>query len=107
MVPTIRQLFLSRSRISKLIVGEPMKIGAPTIRPVVWVSGWQGTESGASAGRAGVQLRLRPAGMIVHERDGREHRIPTPDNTRRIMWGMAGVALVVTVASRVVVRILG
>ena len=44
--------------------------------------------------------------MIVLERDGREHRIPTPDVTRRILWGMAGVALMIAVASRVVVRIL-
>jgi hypothetical protein len=106
-VSTIRHQFQSRSGISERIVGEPLEIGARTIRPVVRVSGWRGTGDDASAGRAGVQLRVGPAGVIVLERDGREHRIPTPDDTSRILWGMAGVALMIAVASRVVVRILG
>jgi hypothetical protein len=106
-VSIIRHQFQSRSGISERIVGEPLEIGARTIRPVVRVSGWRGTGDDASAGRAGVQLRVGPAGVIVLERDGREHRIPTPDDTSRILWGMAGVALMIAVASRVVVRILG
>jgi hypothetical protein len=101
----IRHLFRSRSRISECIVGEPLEIGARTIRPLVRVSGWRGAEGDASAGSTWVQLRARPAGVIVLERDGREHRLPTPDNTRLILWCLAGVALVVTLASQVVVRI--
>jgi hypothetical protein len=58
------------------------------------------------AGGTGVKLRTRPAGVIVLERDGREHRVPTPDNTRLILWGLAGAALMVAVASQVVVRVL-
>jgi hypothetical protein len=106
-VSTIRHPFQSRSRISKRIVGEPLENGARTIRPVVRASGWHLTGGDTSAGRAGVQLRVGTAGVIVRERDGREHRIPTLDDTRRILWGMASVALMIAVASRGVVRILG
>ena len=42
MVSPIRHLFRSRSRISERIAGEPLEIGAQTIRPVVRVSGWRG-----------------------------------------------------------------
>jgi uncharacterized spore protein YtfJ len=102
----IGHIFRSRSRISENIVGEPLEIGARTIRPVVQLSGWRGTGGDASDDGAGVQLRAQPAGVIVLERDGREYRLPTPDNTRLILWGLAGIALLVAVASQVVVRVL-
>jgi hypothetical protein len=105
-VSPIGHMFRSHSRISENIVGEPLEIGARTIRPVVQLSGWRGTGGDASDDSAGAQLRTRPAGVIVLERDGREHRVPTPDNTRLILWGLAGIALMVAVASEVVVRIL-
>ena len=105
-VTPIRHLFRSRSRISERIVGEPLEIGTRTIRPVVRVSGWRGTSRAESAGSAGVRLRVEPAGVIILERDGREHRIPTPDSTRLILWVLAGVALLVAVASEVVARVL-
>jgi hypothetical protein len=76
------------------------------IQPVVRVSGWRGAGGDASAGGAGVQLRVEPAEVIVLEPDGREHRVPTPDNTRVILWGLAGLALMVAVASQVMVRVL-
>ena len=106
MVSPIRHLFRSRSRISERIVGEPLEIGARKIRPVVRVSGWRGAGGGVSSGSAWVRLRIEPAGMIVLERDGREYLVPTPDTTRLILWGMAGVALMVAVVSRVVARVL-
>jgi hypothetical protein len=102
----VRNLFRSRSRISERIVGEPLEIGARTIRPVVRVSGWRGAGGDASAGGAGGRLRVEPAEVIVLAGDGREYRVPTPDNTRLILWSLAGVALMVAVASRVVARIL-
>ena len=102
----IPNLFRSRSRISERIEGEPLEIRERTIRPVVQLSGWRGTGGDASDDGAGAQLRARPAGVIVLERDGREHRVPTPDNTRLILWGLAGFALLVAVASQVVVRVL-
>jgi uncharacterized spore protein YtfJ len=102
----IQHLFRSRSMISERIVGEPLEIGGRTIRPVVRVSGWRTTGGETSAGSSGVKLRIEPAGVIVLERDGREHRVPTPDNTRLILWGLAGLALIVAVASQVVVRVL-
>jgi hypothetical protein len=102
----IRHLFRSRSRISERIVGEPFEIGGRTIRPVVRVRGWRSARGDALAGSAGVRLLARPAGVIVLEHDGREHRLPTPDNTRLILWGLAGLALMVAVASQVVVRVL-
>ena len=102
----IGQMFRSRSRISENIVGEPLEIGARTIRPVVRVSGWRGAGGDAAAGGAGAQLRAQPAGVIVLERDGREYRLPTPDNSRLILWGLVGIALLVAVASQVVVRVL-
>jgi hypothetical protein len=105
-VLSVQHLFRSRSRISENIVGEPLEIGARTIRPVVRVSGWRGTGGDASADGAGVQLRVRPAEVIVLEPDGREHRVSTPDNTRLILWGLAGIALMVAIASQVVVRVL-
>jgi hypothetical protein len=105
-VLSVQHLFRSRSRISEHIVGEPLEIGARTIRPVVQLSGWRGTGGDASADGAGAQLRARPAGVIVLERDGGEHRVPTPDNTRLILWGLPGIALLVAVASQVVVRVL-
>jgi hypothetical protein len=104
MISPIRYLFRSRSRISERIVGEPLEIGARTIRPVVRVGGWRGAGGDTSAG--GVRLRIEPAGVIVLERDGREHLVPTPDNTRLVLWGLAGVALMFAVASRVVARVL-
>jgi uncharacterized spore protein YtfJ len=103
---TIRHLFRSRTRISERIVGEPLEIGERTIRPVVRVSGWRSTGGDMLAGGTGVKLRTRPAGVIVLERDGREHRVPTPDNTRLILWALAGLAVMVAVASQVVVRVL-
>jgi len=102
----IRHLFRSRSRISERIVGEPIEIGGRTIRPVVRVSGWRSTGGDMLAGGTGVKLRTRPAGVIVLERDGREYRLPTPDNTLLILWGLAGLAVMVAVASQVVVRVL-
>ena len=102
----IRHLFRSRSRISERIVGEPLEIGGRTIRPVVRVRGWRGARGDISSGSAGVQLRMQPAGVILLERDGREHRLPTPDNTRLILWALAGLAVMVAVASQVVVRVL-
>jgi hypothetical protein len=93
-------------RVSERIVGEPFEIGARTIRPVVRVRGWRGTQGDASADGAGAQLRVEPAGVIVLELDGREHHVPTPDNTRLILRGLAGLALMVAVASGVVVRVL-
>ena len=106
MVLSVQHLFRSRSRISENIVGEPLEIGARTIRPVVRLSGWRGTGGDASADGAGVQLRVRPAEVIVLEPDGREHRVSTPDNPRLILWGLAGIALMVAIASQVVVRVL-
>jgi hypothetical protein len=53
-----------------------------------------------------VQLRVEPEAVIIHERDGREHRLPTPDNTSLILWGLVGAALMVAVASQVVARVL-
>jgi hypothetical protein len=44
--------------------------------------------------------------VIILGRDGREHRVPTSDNTRLILWGLAGIALLVAVASQVAVRVL-
>ena len=98
----IRHLFRSRSRISERIVGEPLEIGGRTIRPVVRVSGWRSTGGDMLAGGAGVKLRTRPAGVIVLEGDGREYRLPTPDNTRLILWALAGLAVMVAVVSQVV-----
>jgi len=105
-VSLLRYLFRSRSKISKRIVGEPLEIGARTIRPVVRVSGWRVAAGDASAGSDGIQVRVEPVGVIILERDGREHRVRTPDNTRLILWGLAGAALMVAVASRVVARVL-
>jgi hypothetical protein len=102
----IRHLFRSRSRISERIVGEPLDIGGRTIRPVVRVSGWHGARGDMSSGSAGVQLRSEPAGVFIFEPDGREHRLPTPDYTRLILWGLAGIALMVAIASLVAVRAL-
>jgi uncharacterized spore protein YtfJ len=102
----IGHLRRSRSRFSNRVVGEPLEVEGRTIRPVVRVSGWRGAGGDGSAGGAGVQLRAEPEALIIHERDRREHRIPTPDNTRLILWGLAGAALLVAVASEVVARLL-
>jgi hypothetical protein len=102
----IRHLFRPRLRISKRIMGEPLEIRERTIRPVVRVSGWRSTGGDMSSGSVGVQLRGEPAGVFILEPDGREHRVPTPDNTRLILWALAGLALMVAVASQVVVRVL-
>jgi hypothetical protein len=102
----IGHMFRSRSRISERIVGEPIEIRERTIRHVVRVSGWRSTGGDILSSGTGVKLRTRPAGVIVLERDGREYRLPTPDNTRLILWGLAGIALLVAVASQVVVRVL-
>jgi uncharacterized spore protein YtfJ len=106
MKSAIRHLLRSRSRFSDRIAGEPLEVGGWTIRPVVRVSGWRGAGGDGSAGGAGVRLRAEPEAVIIHERDGREHRVPTPDNTRLILWGLAGAALMVAVASQVVARVL-
>ena len=106
MKSAIRHLLRSRSKFSERIVGEPLEVGGRTIRPVVRVSGWRGAGGDGSAGGAGVQLRAEPEAVIIHERDRREHRVPTPDNTRLILWGLAGAALMVAVASQVVARLL-
>ena len=106
MVSPIGHMFRSRSRISERIVGEPIEIRERSIRPVVQLSGWRGTGGDAAADGAGAQLQARPAGVIVLERDGREHRLPTPDSTRLMLWRMASAALLVAVASQVVVKVL-
>ena len=93
----IRKLFRSRSRISEQFVGEPLKVGARTIRPVVRVGGGRGP---------GTRLRAEPAGVIVVEGDGLERRVSTPDRTRPVLWELAGVALMVPMASQVAGRVL-
>jgi uncharacterized spore protein YtfJ len=93
----IRDVLGTRPKGSELRVGEPLEAGGWTIRPVVRVGGGRG---------AGGRLRVEPAGVIVVEGDGREHRVSTPDRTRPIPWGLAGVALMVPIASQVAVRIL-
>jgi hypothetical protein len=98
----LRHPLPSRSRISERIAGEPLEIGTRTIRPVVRVGGWRFAGSGSSGGSGGVRLRVSPAGVIVFERDGEEYRVSTPDDTRRILWGMAGVALMFAIAARAV-----
>jgi len=105
-VSPVRHLFRSGSRISERIVGEPLEVGTRTIRPVVRVSGWRGAGGDALAGGAGLRLRVEPAEVIVLERDGREHSVPTPDNTRLILRGLAGAALMGALASQVVARVL-
>jgi hypothetical protein len=105
-ISPIRHLFRSRSRISERIVGEPLEIGVRTIRPEVRVSGWRGAGGDASAGGAGVRLRVEPTEVIVLEGDGREYRVSTPDNTRLLLWGLCGVAVMLAVVSRVVARVL-
>lgn len=102
----IPRLFRSRSRISERIEGEPIEIGGRTIRPVARVSGWRGAGDDASSGGTRVRLQVEPEAVIILERGGRAHRVPTPDNTRLILWGLAGVALMVAVASQVVARVL-
>ena len=102
----IRNLFRSRSRISDGIVGEPIEIKERTIRPVVQLSGWRSTGGDNLGGGTGVKLRARPVGVIVLERDGREYHVPTPENTRIILWALAGLAVMVAVTSQVVVRVL-
>ena len=106
MASPMRDLFRSRSRVSERIVGEPLEIGERTIRSVARVSGWRAAGGDASAGGAGGQLRVRPAGVTILERDGRERRLPTPDNTRLLLWVLVGVASIIAVASQVVVRVL-
>jgi hypothetical protein len=106
MKSAIRHLLRSRSKFSERIVGEPLEVGGRMIRPVVRVSGWRGAGGHGSAGGAGVQLLAEPEAVIIHERDRREHRVPTPGNTRLILWGLAGAALLVAVASQVVARAL-
>jgi hypothetical protein len=106
MKSAIRHLLRARSKFSERIVGEPLEVGGLTIRPVVRVSGWRGARGDISSGSAGVQLRGEPAGVFIVEPDGREHHLPTPDNTRLILWGLVGAALLVAVASQVVVRVL-
>jgi len=66
------------------------------------MGGWRFARDGSSGGSDGVRMRAEPAGVIVLERDGREHRVPTPGLTRRILWGMAGAALALAIATRVV-----
>ena len=93
----LRDVLGSRPKVSELRVGEPLEAGAWTIRPVVRVGVMRGP---------GVRLRAEPAGVIVVEGDGREHRVSTPARTRPVLWGLAGVALMVPVASRAVRRAL-
>ena len=76
------------------------------IRPLVRVSGRRGAGGDASGGGAGVWLRVEPEAVIILERNGQEHRVPTPDNTRLILWGLAGIALMIAVASQVAMRVL-
>jgi hypothetical protein len=106
MATAIWHLLWSRSKISERIAGEPLEIGGRMIRPVVRVSGQRSAGGDASSGSAGARLRVEPAGVIILECDGREHRLPTPDSTRLMLWALAGVALIVAVASEVVARVL-
>ena len=96
-MPPIRDALGSRPKVSELRVGEPLEVGAWTIRPVVRVGVMRGP---------GVRLRAEPAGVIVVGGDGREHSVSTPDRTRPVLWGLAGVALMVPIASRLAGRVL-
>jgi uncharacterized spore protein YtfJ len=106
MASAIRHLLWSHSKISERIAGKPLEIGGRTIRPIVRVSGWRGAGGDASSGGAGVRLRVTPEAVIILERDGREHRVPTRDSTHLMLWALASVALIVAVASQVVARVL-
>jgi uncharacterized spore protein YtfJ len=106
MASAIWHLLWSRSKISERIAGEPLEIGGRMIRPVVRVSGQRSGGGDASSGGAGARLRIEPEAVIIYERGGREHRLPTPDSTRLMLWRLAGAALIVAVASLVVGRVL-
>jgi hypothetical protein len=93
----VRDVPESRPKGSELRVGEPLEAGAWKIRPVVRVGDGRGP---------GVSLRAELAEVIVLGDDGQEYRVPTPDRTRSVLWGLAGVALMVPIASQVAVRVL-
>jgi uncharacterized spore protein YtfJ len=100
----IPNLFRPRSKISERIAGEPLEIGGQTIRPVVRVSGQRSVGGDASSG--GAVVRVQPEAVIILERDGREHHVPIREGTHLMLWALAGVALIVAVASLVVARVL-
>ena len=96
----MRKIFGSRVGISERVVCEPVRIGGRTLRPVVRVRGWRSTGDSASGGGTGTRLRVVLESVIVVESDGREFRVPAQDNSRFVLWGLSGAALLVVVASR-------
>lgn len=100
MISTMRHLFRSGLRISDQLVGDPVRVGGRTLRPVVRLTGLGGTLGSASGGGVVARLRVVPEAVILTESDGREFRVPTQENSRFAVWGLAGAALLVLLVYR-------
>lgn len=95
MISTMTHLLRSGRRISDHLVGDPVRAGGRTLRPVVRVRGLGGTLGGVSRGGVVARLRVVPEAVILTESDGREVRVPTRNNSRIAVWELAGAALLV------------
>lgn len=84
-----------RSKIDRELVGDPIRVGERTIRPVARLLGWSGSMGGPQGGGGGAWVRLSPVKVIVQEKDGREQEVPIADPTREALRGIAMGALVI------------
>lgn len=91
MISTVRHLFRAGRRTSDRIVGDPVRAGGRTLRPVVQVKGLGGTYGGGTFAR----LRVVSEAVILTESDGREVRVSKRNNFRFAVRGLAGAALLV------------
>jgi uncharacterized spore protein YtfJ len=98
------------TKIDQQLAGPQITVGGRTVQPLARLTGQRGEEIGPTGGGAGAWMRLTPVEVIVSNADGTERHIAIGDPTARALWGMAGVAGLVAVASAVLIllaRLLG
>jgi uncharacterized spore protein YtfJ len=88
-----------RSRIDRILVGDPISAGERTLRPVARASGWAGAGGDEQGRGAGALLRVRPLEVRVIDPGGEEYIVSVTDPTGDAVRRIAVMALVVAAVS--------
>lgn len=86
---------LTRTKIDRRLVAQPVTSGARTIEPVAHISGWHWSGGSGAPGQGGALVRIRPVEIRV--REGEETRtLPLDDPVRTATSGIIFAALAVS-----------
>jgi hypothetical protein len=77
------------------LTGEPLTIGARTLRPVARLRGWRGRGGDATAHGAVAFVQLRPVAVEVTEAGHAAYTVPVVDPTAAPLRAMAVAAVAI------------